>query len=252
LFGAFTSGAIISLVCTLGLQQHWTNASWIGIAMGVFSSLANDAVMRGFAVGKPSIVALLTSLPPVVVVIIAFLLWQETLTFSQLGAFAIIIFGLMLIRYSNELRSGNWQGAQWGALAMLCYGLNDVASKMSTKLNADLFPTLFLMFTVGATYFAWNRLLLRCRKRRPSIPYATSTWRTIGIGMGVGVTNMVGMIFIMSAFQTGITGLVSAVASTNVLIILFYTWFFHQEQFRRMQWIGMGTAFVGVLLLQLM
>jgi len=70
--------------------------------------------------------------------------------------------------------------------------------------------------------------------------------------MGVGVTNMVGMIFIMSAFQTGITGLVSAVASTNVLIILFYTWFFHQEQFRRMQWIGMGTAFVGVLLLQLM
>jgi transporter family protein len=246
LFGIFTSGMILSLVGSLFTGQHWTAETLIGLLMGICSTVANASILHGFRVGKPSLVAILTSLPPAVVIIVAYLIWRETLTFPQLIAFVIIILGILFIRYSNELKAGQWQGAQWGALAMVAFGFNDIFSKMSTRMGADVFPTLFFMFAIGTVYFG----LLVWRHYRGQSP-TRSLVSSITIGLGIGITNWLGMIFIVAAFAIGITSLVSAITSMSVLIILFYSRFFQHERFKPVEIIGIATALVGVILLQL-
>lgn len=260
LFGVFFTGAVASLAGSLIFGQNWTASALTGLFMGAFSFIANACMFQGFAVGKPSIIAILTGLPPVVVVTLAYIMWGETLSLGQMLAFVLIIAGILTVRYSNDLRVGNLQGAQWGLLAMVFFGLNDMAGKMSTKLEAELFPTLFYMFTIGSISFAvwWMIDKNRKRKGKANNTYESTSeqgkWnerQTFFSGMAIGLTNFFGMILIITAFKFGITGLVSAVVAMNVLLILLYTRVFVKEKFRRLEVIGMSICIIGMIALRL-
>ncbi|XEC94715.1 EamA family transporter [Paenibacillus tarimensis] len=252
LFGVFFTGAVVCSAISFILRQQWSYATLTGIFMGLFSFGANASIFKGFAVGKASLVAILTGLPPVVVVVLAYLLWEEAPTLLQLAAFIVIVAGILLVRYSNDLRLGNLQGAQWGLLAMLFFGLNDMAVKQSTRLEADLFPTLTNMFIVGSVLFCIGWLFDRRRARLSGAkPSLWSVPRTFLTGMLVGTTNVIGMITIATAFDLGITGLVSAVVALNVLIILLYSRIFLREKFKPVELTGIVTAMAGLILLRL-
>ncbi|OBZ13727.1 EamA family transporter [Bacillus sp. FJAT-26390] len=278
LFGTFSMGAIINGICALVFSSNWTMAALIGIQMGLFSFGGNASMFKGFAVGKASLVAILTALPSVVVVIVAFGLWNERLHAMQLIGFVVIISGVLLVRMSNDISLRNLQGAQWGLLAMLLFAANDLSGKWSTMMEADLFPTMFFVFVTGAVCFGlwWLRDWQRARGRRVvalqttnlavgevrvsqhaagysggGLPVAWSGKRTYLVGLAIGITNGVGMMLIVTAFSLGKAGLVSAVAALNVLIVLLYTRFFVKEKFKRVEVIGISLAFAGILLLRL-
>ncbi|MFC0214470.1 EamA family transporter [Paenibacillus chartarius] len=262
LFGVFASGAVGSLALTLLTGQQWTPAVLTGLMMGLFSFAANASLFKGFAVGKSSLIAIMSGLPPVVVVILAYALWGETLTAGQWVAFALIVTGILVVRYSDDLRKGGLQGLQWGVLVMMFFGLNDMSGKLSTRLHADLFPTLTLMFIMGSVCFGgWWLLGNRKRKleqetepgHQPNHVQANG-WtprRTFFTGMLIGLTNLCGMVLIVSAFRTGVTGLVSAVVALNILMILLYTHVFVKEKLRPTEWSGVALAVGGILVLQL-
>lgn len=275
LCGVFCTGAILSLIGIFVYDQAWSTAAVTGMMMGLFSFGANACMFKGFAVGKPSLIAILTALPPVVVVVLAFILWGETLSAWQLLSFIVIVGGILLVRYSNDLSLNNLQGAGWGLLATIFFGLNDVTGKLSTLLGADMFPTLFYMFITGTAAFGLSWLVeerqaavtLRAvagsdeRASRVVSGVATATeaqgrirWtprNTFLAGLVVGLTNITGMVFILSAFETGITSLVSAVIALNVLIILLYTRLYLREKFTPLELTGMATAFIGIVMLRL-
>jgi len=279
LFGTFSMGFIISLACGLATGSHWTAAALIGIQMGLFSFGANAAMFKGFAVGKASIIAILTALPSVIVVFAAFLLWNERLNWSQLLAFIVIVGGILLVRYSNDISLKNLQGAQWGLIALLLFAFNDLSGKWSTIAEAELFPTMSFMFGTGSICFAlwWLRDVRQEQSRRKEIvkealvalhgkdgsassaPHAAASeaagrWssaKTYFVGMGVGITNVVGMIFIITAFDIGKAGLVSAVTALNVLIVLLYTRFVVKDKFTKVELAGIVLAFIGIILLRL-
>jgi transporter family protein len=230
--------------------------------MGVFSFAANGSMYKGFSVGKASLVAILTGLPPVVVVILAYLLWGETLTYWQLAAFLIIITGILVIRYSNDLSLTQLQGVHWGLLSMLFFALNDMAGKQAMLLSAAMFPTLFMMFITGSVCFGSWWLIGKYKlknnhnhintyidvvKEQPWKKSKTYLW-----GMFVGITNVFGMILILQAFKLGITGLVSAIVAMNVLFILLYTRLFLKEKFTPREFIGICLALGGVIVLRLL
>ncbi|MBP1154811.1 MULTISPECIES: EamA family transporter [unclassified Paenibacillus] len=275
LFGVFLSGALIALSASLMTGQAWTKPVWIGVLMGLFSFLANGAVYKGFAVGKTSLVAMFTGLPPVVVVLLAYLLWGEKLNGWQSISFLIILAGIVLIRYSSDLSLNNLQGAQWGALAMLFFGLNDLAGKQSTLLDAASLPTLSLMFATGASLsgIIW---LVRLKRNadtahlRAAQETAASAEKAVGAaaasntaaaqwppgktllwGLVVGITNVIGMTLLMQAFKLGVTGLVSAVVSMSVAFVLLYARFVLKEKFSRLEAGGLLCAFIGIILLRL-
>lgn len=281
LCGTFTMGAIINGVCAFAFSSNWTMAALIGIQMGLFSFGANASMFKGFAVGKASLVAILTALPSVIVVIVAFGLWGEKLHAMQLIAFIIIVGGVLLVRMSNDISLRNLQGAQWGLLALVLFAANDLSGKWSTMMEAELFPTMFFMFVTGASCFGiwWLKDLQKERsqqkERLPHKAAATggavhvsafsgsetaaavketvgwSAKRTFLVGLAVGTTNAVGMMFIVTAFDLGKAGLVSAVTALNVLIVLLYTRFVVKDKFTKVEVTGITLAFAGILLMRL-
>ncbi|EXX85139.1 hypothetical protein BG53_09535 [Paenibacillus darwinianus] len=258
--GVFFTGCLSSLLVGLTAGERWTASAMVGILMGLWSFLANASMFRGFASGKASIVAILTALPAVVVVTLAFLLWGERLSVWQLAVFLVIVSGILLVRFTGTASLGRLEGAKWGLLAMIFFGLNDVSGKWSTLLGADTFPTLFFMFATGTLLFmaSWLReqgVQAEPRERRGQLERSErfEGWplgKTFGVGMLIGFTNVVGMVLIMYAFELGVTGLVSAVVALNVLVILLYTRMVVKESFSRPELVGMILAFGGVVLLR--
>lgn len=283
LLGVYLSGAVVSIAAAIILGQTWSPAVWTGLVMGAFSFVSNASMYKGFSVGKASLVAVFTALTPVVVAVISYLRWGETLNVWQAAAFLVIVAGIVIIRYSNELSWRNLQGVQWALLAMVTFGITDVASKQAMLWHADKLPTLFVMYATGSVLFFLLWGLGRLRKRAlsgngrrevavasisaapaarpvpantsPQADNGPSTWSiraTLGWGAFVGLTNISGMIFILPAFQHGITGLVSAVVATNVLLILLYARIFLKERWSFQEMIGIVCALAGVLGLRLL
>ncbi|PZD94123.1 EamA family transporter [Paenibacillus sambharensis] len=260
LCGVFFTGTLISLACALVLGEPWTFTALTGMMMGVFSFGANACMVKGFSVGKASLIAVLTALPPVVVVLLAFAIWGETLTSLQLVCFAVILSGILLIRFSGDVSFKHLEGVKWGLLTTLFFGLNDMAGKWSTMLDAATFPTLVGMFATGTVLFGLSYISGTAKRRRAAadnsrvIAEAAAQWsrgKTFGIGMAVGITNSIGMVFILQAFDLGVTGLVSAVVAMNVVVILLYTRIVVKEKFTRKELTGMILAICGIILLRL-
>ncbi len=249
LFGVFFTGLVASLILAIATKQVWTYGSLFGILMGFFSFVANGSMYKGFATGKASIVAIFTSLPPLVVVILAYLLWKESLNFWQASGFIVILIGVVFIRYSSDLSLSNMRAIQWGLLAMLFFGLNDITSKQSTLSTTSIYPTLFYMFSTGSLLFflLWINIKIKMSSTKLMDTRKTFLW-----GMFVGITNIFGMIFILSAFAQGITSLVSVIVSMNVLILLFYFRVFLKEKFNRMEVTGIIFSLTGIVILHLL
>jgi drug/metabolite transporter (DMT)-like permease len=291
LFGVYVSGACVALLINAFIGQQWTAGALTGFIMGLFSFASNAAFYKGFAVGKASLVAIFSALAPIVVTAGAYILWRETLTLGQTIAFLVIIAGIVLIRYSSDLSLRNLQGVQWALLAMLFFGLTDIATKQSTIWHGQTLPTLIVMYATGAALFGiWavrdsrvERTLRTLRvgedvaaaetaaglsgdvgRVETAIRIAESTtaavegtiphWsfrRTFLWGLVVGLSNITGMMLILPAFRDGVTGLVSALIAMNVLIILLYARIFLKEKFSRLELTGMILALAGMAILKL-
>ena len=255
LFGVFFVGFVISALGTVVFEHTWYG--WaditVGLALGFGSFAANGLLHKGFSVGKASLISILSGLTPLFVLLFAFLLWQETLTTIQLIGFFIIFGGLYIIRYSSDISLNNLQGAQWGLLAALAFAFNDLMGKQSTLLEADTFATLTSMFGFGSFLFSVSWLV----KRKNALAAQDSShtyWsasKTFSCGLLIGLTNVAGMVAIISAFAIGNTGLVSAISGMNILIILLYSRIILKESFTRQEVIGLATAFLGVIVLRL-
>ncbi|KXI29005.1 DMT family transporter [Paraglaciecola hydrolytica] len=254
LCGVFFTGLVVStLFFLLGkiAVDISTSHLVVGSSMGILSFLGNASLYKGYAVGKASLVSVLAGLTPLIVVILAYLIWNETLTVIQLWSFGIIFLGIYLIRCSNDLSFKDLKGAQWGLLAALFFGLNDIMGKQSTRVGSDTFITLALMFGVGSFLFLVSWLANRNSRNQGVATLSWSNTRTFSVGLLVGLTNVGGMVAILTAFATGPTGMVSAISALSLLVILLYTRFVLHIPFRLMELLGIGFALVGLLLLRL-
>ncbi|QTH45370.1 EamA family transporter [Cohnella sp. LGH] len=265
LFGIYVSGALIPIGINLYFNQPWSFEVWPGVLMGLFSFIANAAMFKGYAVGKASIIAVLTGFPPLVVALSAYILWGESLDNLQMGGFIILIFSLLVIRYDREFKVGKLQGLKWGLLTMFFFGLTDVSSKQATLLEAATLPVLTMMYGTGAVGFAGLYLWNNWKSSRNNIEdeklriatYGRATsglWakkHTLIWGLFIGISNVAGMIFLMSAFRLGTTGLVSAISSMNIVIVLLYARFYLKETLGFRVGSGLTLALVGVLILRL-
>ncbi|WP_282936674.1 DMT family transporter [Paenibacillus sp. RC67] len=278
LLGVYLSGTVIAAVVNIFVGQPWSEGCWVGVLMGLFSFISNASMYKGFAVGKASLIAMFTGLPPVVVVILAYFLWGEKLNMWQSLSFLIIVFGILMIRYSNDISLRNLQGAQWGAITMIAFGITDLSSKKATMLGAATLPTLLMMYVTGSLLFGISWYMARRKLSSATAMVAAaaethemgspggngnssdeqvipkSNWsdsRTLSWGMFVGLTNISGMMLVMPAFKLGVTGLVSVVIAMNVVFVLLYARFILKERFSRLEVSGLTCALIGILILRL-
>ncbi len=268
LLGVYISGTLIALIGNVIAKQPWSNGAWYGVLMGLFSYIANASMYRGYAVGKASIIALFSGLPPLVVVIVAYILWGEVLSTWQLTAFFIVLLGLILIKYSQDLKLNQLKGIQWGILTMLFFGFSDVSIKQSTIAGAATLPALIIMYVTGTVLFgitwaisyAKSKSTVQEKDQYEEAPNKTTQqnniphWtlkRTLGWGMFVGITNIAGMMFLFPAFREGITGIVSAISAMSVALVILYAHFYLKENMSKREITGLIVTVVGILVLRL-
>jgi drug/metabolite transporter (DMT)-like permease len=109
------------------------------------------------------------------------------------------------------------------------------------------------MFGFGSFLFAMSWLVKR-KKSLAAQDDSQANWseiKTFSCGLLIGLTNVAGMVAIISAFALGNTGLVSAITGMNILIILLYSRIVLKESFSRQELLGLTTAFLGVIVLRL-
>ncbi|MFJ7974404.1 EamA family transporter [Peribacillus sp. NPDC096379] len=268
LLGVYISGTLIALISNVIAKQPWSIGAWYGVLMGLFSYIANASMYRGYAVGKASIIALFSGLPPLVVVIVAYILWGEVLSTWQLTAFFIVLLGLILIKYSQDLKLNQLKGIQWGILTMLFFGFSDVSIKQSTIAGAATLPALIIMYVTGTVLFGITWAITYAKSKstvqekdqyeeapnkttqQNNIPHWTLK-RTLGWGMFVGITNIAGMMFLFPAFREGITGIVSAISAMSVALVILYAHFYLKENMSKREITGLVVTVVGILVLRL-
>ena len=268
LLGVYISGTLIALISNVIAKQPWSTGALYGVLMGLFSYIANASMYRGYAVGKASIIALFSGLPPLVVVIVAYILWGEALSTWQLTAFFIVLLGLILIKYSQDLKLNQLKGIQWGILTMLFFGFSDVSIKQSTIAGAATLPALIIMYVTGTVLFgitwaisyAKSKSIVQEKDQYGEAPNQTTQqnnvphWtlkRTLGWGMFVGITNIAGMMFLFPAFRGGVTGIVSAISAMSVALVILYAHFYLKENMSKREITGLIVTVVGILVLRL-
>ncbi len=251
LFSVFITGAVGSNLIAWMRDDVWTPGSYVGILMGLFSFIGNFSLVKGFAVGNASLIAIMSGLPSVVVVWLAYLFWGETLSAVQWFSFLLIVAGIVIIRYSKELVSGNLRGLQWGLIVILAFACNDTSAKWTAVLGGEVFPMLSLMFTTGTLLFGGSLLVNRIRRKTADPSGSASTASTLWAGLAIGLVNLIGTTAITFAMQTGITGLVSAVTALNIVIILLYTHFVVKDRIYLKEWCGIAVTLSGIAVLQI-
>jgi len=262
LTGVFTCGAIVYAALTFMTQTPMTLSTLVGVQMGLLSTIANGAMYKGFAVGKASIIAMLTALPPIVVVIFAYIFWNERLSLIQIMALLAIIIGLIFIKYTSDITLKNMQGAQWGIITLFFFAFNDLSGKWSTILEAPRYPTLMFMFLTGATSFYIAFLLGKSQIRKNQLvtnkqvvvhalqANSPKPIKQFCMGLLIGFSMAAGMYFMLEAFETGKAGLVSALASINAVIVLLYTRFVAKEKLRKSELLGILMIIIAVMIIQ--
>lgn len=68
--------------------------------------------------------------------------------------------------------------------------------------------------------------------------------------MIVGISNVAGMILLLTAFRGGITGIVSAINAMSVVLVIFYARFYLKEVMSRHEVIGLIVAIGGIVVLR--
>jgi drug/metabolite transporter (DMT)-like permease len=254
--GVNVSGALLALAIIVSQGIAWDQTALIGCAMGLFSVGGNLAMLRGFAVGKASLIALMSGLPSLVVVSLSYVIWDERLNVVQLAAFLLIVAGIVTIRYTRDLRSGSMKGFGWGLLTLVLFGLHDISGQYSMKADAPQMWSLFMLFVTAAVFVGVMGVIQKMRARgavrEAAVPGQWSVVRTFATGMMIGLFHMGGTFFLMRAFDIGMTGLVTAVVSMNVVLIIAYAGVFLKERFALKEWIGMLAALVGVVVLSVL
>ncbi|MEJ8305116.1 DMT family transporter [Saccharibacillus sacchari] len=258
--GVYLSGIIVSLLLNVQAGQPWNSGIELGILMGLFSFAANASLYRGYEVGRASVVAFFSALSPLVVVFAAYLLWSEAPGIVQGIGFAIVVLALVIVRYGQDLRSGQLRGWSWGTLAMLLYSFTDLSSKQSVLVGASMLPVLTMMFMTGTILFLGMYATDRVRKSRGKKSptgdevKASAVWplpRTLIWGMTVGLTNIAGMVLMLNALQEGVTGIVSAITAMSVIVVILYARFYLKETMSRREALGILLAFAGIIVLRL-
>ncbi|MNW45382.1 EamA-like transporter family protein [compost metagenome] len=102
--------------------------------------MANTFLYKGYAIGRASVMAFFSGLTPVLVALLAALLWEETLTLTQLAGFCIIVLSLIVIRLGSRLHTGTYQGWQFGLVAIILYSFTDLLLKQALLYGVSILP----------------------------------------------------------------------------------------------------------------
>lgn len=209
----------------------------LGISIGAFHVLWNVCVLLFGA----AVATVQQTTMPALVVLAAWVLWKEPLTWRKIVGVALAFAGIVLVTGPGELAQAHVSGLAWlAAISMpVAYAAWNLFGKsLRGRYEA---PT---TFAYGFAFAAAALLPLQFFTPQPA------TVPLVGLFWFAGMITQTIVAFVTYAFGLGRlpAGIAGLLAMSEIVFVAFYAYFLLGERLVMLQWAGVILVVVGVLL----
>lgn len=218
----------------------------VGGGLGIINTLANLSLYRGLALGPVAIISPIAASYGLVTTVLAVFVYHDVLSVLQCLAIGLVFGGIVLAvtdskRFALPKLS---EGILFGLGAMLGFGIEFfVLSAAATRLG----PTQPLMWSrlcsvIFLLAYAWRKQVTGWR----SIPL-----KHLAIILLIGLFDTAGMVWFDMGTSRSATSIVATLSSTYMLIPTLLGIIVYRERLVRLQWMGVCSIILGVVLLSI-
>lgn len=214
-----------------------------GAAAGLCATIGLGALYQGLAVGPMSIVAPITALEVIVPVTVGFVRGDRPSSVQVFGMVLAIVGVVLAARETAadaDAIRGRVPGVVYAVVAAVFLGLLVTFLNEAGKQSAPW--AAFSLRLVSVPLFL---AALAVKRRTISRPSRVDTGTMVGVGV---LDNLANVTFALAG-QTGLLALISVVGSLYPVTTVLLAGAVLHERLSRSQWVGVGTAFVGVALI---
>jgi drug/metabolite transporter (DMT)-like permease len=230
----------------------WRPWAW-GILAGVLNASGTIALYRSFEIGKMSIVAPLSASYPVLTLLLS-VLTGERLTLARLVGMALAILGVILVARGETLPDDanvidaatqpakKRLGVGWALLAAVAFGVMFWLLGIRVVPLLGGTPAVWIIRLTSLSFAAVVILIAGSSLAPPS--KKDSPWI-----LGVGILDTSAYVFNNLGMQLEQISVVSVLASLYGAVTVGLAALILHERVSRLQWIGIFSIFVGIILI---
>ncbi len=237
----------------------------LGLVLGMLVTIGYFAFYRGLELGPLAIVSPITSIDGAITVLLAVLIFHESLDTLKIVALLILFLGIVFVSlegtsplaFLRTLRMGTFAkgGTRWAFVAMIAFGLTLFGISIATKAVSWLVPIFWLRIFSTLTITSirlWQ--YLQSRSNMLSMTYKGDdvqvNWPLdIGLAMLIGTLDSGALLLYSFNTRFATTSIAAAVGSCFVLFPLFFGTIVLHERLARHQLLGIGLVLSGLVLL---
>ncbi len=237
----------------------------LGLMLGLLVTIGYFAFYRGLELGPLAIVSPITSIDGAITVLLAVLIFHESLDTLKIMALIILFLGIIFVSlegtsplaFLHTLRMASFAkgGTRWALVAMIAFGFGLLGIGLATKTASWFLPIFWIrIFSTLAITSIWLWQHVKSRLGRLSTTYSgnegQNSWPlNIGLAILIGMLDSGALLLYSFNTQFASTGIAAAVGSCFVLFPLFFGTVVLHEQLAKHQVMGIGLVLCGLVLL---
>ena len=220
----------------------------ITVLAGISGIFGYIFLYRGFQKGNVSVVSPITASWSVVTILLAFFLFQETLTIIQIFGIIAVLIGVFFASTNfSELKNSIKQGASAGVsdaiISMIAWGISYALLKPIVAAVGPIMTLLYLKVLATATLFFWTG----ATKTKISIPP-----KMIFLFIATaGLLDFLAYTAFNLSLNTQLVSIVSPIAATAPAVTVVLAYFFLKERIVNNQKLGIIAILAGLILISI-
>jgi drug/metabolite transporter (DMT)-like permease len=218
------------------------------VLAGISGVVGYVFLYRGFGKGNVSVVAPITASWSVITVLLACLLFGETLTSLQIVGVIVVFIGVFfastnIAELKKNIRQGRSAGAVDGMIAMVAWGISYALLKPITSAVGPIMALLLIKILAVTALFSWTGIT----KTKISLP-AKIVFIFIA---AAGLLDFFAFLTFNLSLTTQFVSVVSAIVATSPAITIGLAYVFLKERIVSNQKIGIIAILIGLVLIAL-
>jgi drug/metabolite transporter (DMT)-like permease len=253
LFGLYAAGALGFFVHSLFTPPtNWFSWSLLfaGIVVGIGSAWGNIIWMKAIEYGPTSLTSLLTNLNIVIVMMLAMIWYEETLSSYQIVGVLLLLIGIAFITIrpneSIDIRARRWYFFM--LIAIVLFTFRNGGLKVTSEAAMSNSTVLFIAYFLSMLWFSVT-LIKRNDKRDDK--HTERSKSGLIWGLFAGICSYGGLQLYALALEQGPANIIAPIFAANSLVIALGAVFFFKEKLTRLQWIAIVILLAGLIFVRM-
>jgi uncharacterized membrane protein len=245
LLGLYFSGALLLLIFNGSLNFSTFSLITLSAAIiiAVSSTLSNSLYLKVLQSGPASLSAPLINSSNFLVVIMAVLFFDETLSHYNIVGIVLFFVALAFLSFDPSerlsIKDKRWYGLI--ILTILCLSLREGGLKIGQEMELN---TILILFYAYLCAFFFNGLLI-CRRGT----LQSANWHGIGVGVVVGLFSAGGLALFAYALELGPASIIAPIFAARSFVVVFLATLICKERLSACQIVAIVLLIVAFCLL---